>query len=273
MDTITEKEATDFKTKLFNTLLNPFAGNDKTLSTTGASPMSKALTHGAGLAVGYGGLAMLISKLKAKLDKPDMDREGEESIDSYVKARNLEMPFGKAATSGRHPMHAALAVAAAAAGLYGGTRLASKSDAAIKTHDLDAEIGDTERQIADLIKQEYNRTRGIEDQQKVAFMDTLKGGYGIYAAAALALAYAKAHDYVANSGEDAQKLKALQELAKRKKMLTEEPITINPINFGQSNNTLPSGAGEAKDMSSVALKGQGTGTPTDPNDPYASVLG
>jgi hypothetical protein len=266
MNNVTEKEAADFKSKLLHTLFNPFAGNKQTLSMSGTSPMGKALTHGAGLALGYGGLAMLVSKLKKKLDEGKAKENRDESLDSYVQARNLDIPFGKAA-SGRHWAHPVIAMLAAAGGLYGGTRLASKSDAAVKTEGLDAEIADTERQIAELIKQEYNRTRGIEEPvEKVAFMDTAKGMYGIYAAAALALAYAKAHDYVANSGEDAKKLKALKELAKRKKMLTEEPITINPMNFGQSNNTLPAVA-EKKDMSSVDV------TPTDPNDPYGSVLG
>jgi hypothetical protein len=82
----TQKTAgAEYLTRTLNTLFNPFEFED-ILSPPQATPFSRALHHAGGLALGYGGLAVVMRKMMQY--KTDLARgKDEEKLKSYAAAR------------------------------------------------------------------------------------------------------------------------------------------------------------------------------------------
>ena len=186
-----------------NLLFNPFAFGKGDLPTTiDDTPTSKALKHAAGLAVGYGGLGMLMRYLKKIKDEADVTTTDTKMRD-YIEAKNpilsldpstrdtkreqKERNIGvqrtvndptfsdKEASSKLHP---ALAIAAALGAGYGGYRLADRKIDKDEQKEIDEQTAQDENKIDQLLYQEYVRSRGLDKtaEQKPWYAPTVPRG-------------------------------------------------------------------------------------------------
>ena len=82
----TAAQTSDFLVKLFNTLFNPFE-RDRILTPSNSSPFSQAAHHAGGLALGYGGLGMLVRKV-VQSRQESKTQETLRRLRSFSAARN-----------------------------------------------------------------------------------------------------------------------------------------------------------------------------------------
>jgi hypothetical protein len=175
--------------RLFNSLFNPFA-RENILYPANSTARSRALHHAGTLAVGYGGLGLVLRKVvqaqqESKVQKTvqklrsfSAARNPTLSIDPYLNDEEQEkeledlgipeLPVLKDASGvPTSSMHMALAAAAAVAGGYGGWRLADYLADRDKGEELDTRISKTKNLIDKMIFDELERTRG--SQKAAAF--------------------------------------------------------------------------------------------------------
>jgi hypothetical protein len=178
--------------KYFNLFFNPFAAGNIPLSS-GDTTTSKALKHGAGLAIGYGTLGAL-AKYISHLRQQAVEAKTTEEMKNYINARNPILSLDastrdvkkeeklkelgaeetsdlimKQATEAWDTLsdkttsrfHPAVALAALLAGTYGGWKLTDSIINDNKKDELNNSISDTENTIDKLLYEEYKRTRGL----------------------------------------------------------------------------------------------------------------
>jgi len=150
-----------------------------------------------------------------------------------------------------HPLHVPLTAAALLGGSYGGYTLARKY--ADKTNEvrLKERIERAQKKLDELFIQEYQRTRGlgkearsaaiqkVHDKMDEIFPTTQSGVdyamrgaarlYLMYAAGAMALAFAVAKDRTDATDPKRQEREALAAYAKERAMLDQAPILMSPL--------------------------------------------
>ena len=193
----------DFLVKLMNTLFNPLA-RQEIFSPPNSTPLSRAFHHAGGLAIGYGGLGMVLRKVIHSYQGADTGSDENKtmralrafsaarnptlSIDPYLnddkqekELENLgipELPVLKEAGSlpgpverelkGNHdPAHLALALSAAAASTYGGWKLSDYFADREREKTLDTRISKMKNLIDKMVFEEVQRSRG--PQKEAAF--------------------------------------------------------------------------------------------------------
>jgi len=192
-------QSSNFLVRLLNSLFNPFARED-ILYPANSTSRSRAFHHAGTLAVGYGGLGLVLRKVvqaqqKSKrlktmrklrsfsaarnptlsIDPNLNDEEQEKELENLgipelpvLKAANEEGGIVDREITGRHdPAHFALAAVAAIAGGYGGWRLADYLADQDMGKKLDTRISKTRNLIDKMIFDEIERIRG--PQKAAAF--------------------------------------------------------------------------------------------------------
>ena len=170
-----------------NLFFNPFAFGEGDIPTTARdTPTSTAVKHAAGLAVGYGGIGMLLRYLKKMKDEADVTTTDSKMRD-YIEAKNpilsldpsirdtkteqKEKGIGVQRTEndptfmgkeGSSAIHPALAIAAALTAGYGGYRLADRKIDRDEQREIDDQTAKDENKIDQLLYQEYVRSRGLD---------------------------------------------------------------------------------------------------------------
>ena len=174
----------EYLNRVINTLFNPLEYQN-ILQPTNSTPLSKGMHHAGALALGYGGLGLVLRKLLSKgtgvPDKaalqaqvaarfptlsmdPNLDDEEEEQ-----KIRELGLTKGAAEdgavkqlfTGSQHGAHPGMAILGALAGGTIGYKLSDFLEDRKREAELDKSIAQQQNEIDKLLHEEYVRTRGL----------------------------------------------------------------------------------------------------------------
>jgi hypothetical protein len=188
------KESAANAQQYLNLLFNPFE-TENIPKSPGDTKLTTALKHGAGLTVGYGGLAMVLRYLKDLKERSEVTTDTEK-MRSYIEAKNpilsldgstrdakrerkekdigvqevTSMPgisktasaVGGMTSKDVSWMHPAIALAAMIGGGYGGYKLMDRKLDRQKNNEIQDEIEENENKIDKLLYEEYKRTRGLD---------------------------------------------------------------------------------------------------------------
>jgi hypothetical protein len=313
MDINSYKEALDpdFSKRLFNTLFHPLESENIIKSPTG-TPLSNALTHGAGLAAGYGSLAFIIrtiqkaqaeakrnkdkdsveSNIKAShphLDDPTTEIDETEELEELEEKRATVELLKEAGMFGpdTHSAHLAIAVGLTLMGAAGGYKLSDYIADKDKGQDIDSEIEDLRRDIKEKTVEEYNRVRGIEKKAEsyADFKNSTPEDDGSAVVKAVPLSVKSLYVlYAAAVGALAYKVSRtntdeLSETRTKLKKFQDATKQLAKSKKAPVIGNLPSGnaAGEAqhKQLGSVSLPKENLSpaqASVDKSDPYAGLL-
>ena len=278
---------------MLNTLFNPFE-RERIFYPPDSTPLSKALYHSGGLAVGYGGLGLVLRKViqahqgektqktMKKLKAFSSARYPTLSIDPYLndeaqekELENLgvpELPVLKAAND-TSTMHMALAAAAVVAAGYGGWRLADYHSDKERGEQLDDRILKTRNLIDKMVFDEIQRTRGPQKaaagrdlEKESSWVENIKSAWWVWVAAA----FASGKHYADKSDPNRKRLKELEDIAEDRSKVYDAPVLLDESSLTDAPGL--SGSPPSRSIASVPVQGVKTKTPVDASDPYAAIL-